>query len=91
MISIVEFVYNLLIYLLNTVIFLLSKVLELILSVLPNSPFLNINTPSIDKYLSYLAWLVPIKQISIILSVWLSAMLLYYLYSTGMRWIKMID
>lgn len=92
----VEFVFNLLIYIINTIIVLFSKVLSLIFSVLPNSPFTGLTAfvsrnSTITYYLSYLSWLVPIKEIIAILVVWLNAMMIYYVYSVVMRWIKLID
>lgn len=88
----VEFVFNLLVYLLNTIVWLFGKVLSVIFSVLPNSPFINVTSSnSISKYMGYLAWLLPIKSIVTILVVWVSAMSIYYMYSSVMRWIKLID
>lgn len=90
----VENVFNLIVYILNTIIWLFGKTLSFVFSVLPDSPFLNI-FPSVsrsnDDYLNYLAWLLPIKQLVQITALWLSAMLLYYIYSAVMRWIKLID
>lgn len=91
----VEFVFNVLIYILNTIIVLFSKVLSLIFSILPNSPFVSLNAmvldTGIDKYLGYLAWVIPIGNILSILAVWLGCMSIYYVYSIVMRWIKLID
>lgn len=89
----VEFVFNILVYIINTVIWLFASVLNIIFSFLPNSPFNSIVTYdlTISKYLSNLAWLLPIKQIVSILGVWLGCMLIYYIYSVVMRWIKLIE
>lgn len=90
----VEFVFNCLIYILNTVIWLFAKVLSLIFDLLPNSPFLNITTlydRSVGNYMGYLSWFIPIKQILGVTVAWLSCMLVYYVYSVVMRWIKLID
>lgn len=92
----VEFVFNLLVYILNTIIVLLAKVLGLVVSILPDSPFLNFGTSTyaingIGKYMQYLAWLIPIKNIILIVTAWLGCMLIYYCYSVVMRWIKLID
>ena len=78
----VEFVFNILVFIINTVIWLFSAVLNLIFSLLPNSPFNSIVTYdlTISKYLSNLAWLLPIKQIISILGLWLGCMLIYYVY-----------
>lgn len=90
----IEWVFNCLVFVLNTVIWLFAKVLSLIFGLLPNSPFLTVSTAydlSIGKYMSYLAWLIPIKSILGILFAWLGCMLVYYVYSVVMRWIKLID
>lgn len=89
----VEFVFNILVYIINTIIWLFAAALNIIFSLLPNSPFTNIATYDliISKYLSNLAWILPIKQIISILGLWLGCMLIYYIYSVVMRWIKLID
>lgn len=93
--DIVQFVYNLLIYVLNTIIYLLAQVLKIVMSVLPSSPFANVSTmmlnSNIYEYLRYLAWLLPIKEMILIVSAWLGAMLIYYFQSAIMRWIKLIN
>lgn len=89
----VESIFNLLVFILNTIIWLFAAVLNIVFSLLPDSPFLNISTYSlsINKYLPNLSWLLPIKQIIGILVIWLGCMLIYYVYSVVMRWIKLID
>ena len=89
----VESIFNLLVFILNTIIWLFAAVLNIVFSLLPNSPFLNISTYSLsmNKYLSNLSWLLPIKEMIGILVVWLGCMLIYYVYSVVMRWIKLID
>ena len=89
----VESIFNLLVFILNTIIWLFAAVLNTVFSLLPNSPFLNISTYSLsmNKYLSNLSWLLPIKEMIGILVVWLGCMLIYYVYSVVMRWIKLID
>lgn len=89
----VESIFNLLVFILNTIIWLFAAVLNIVFSLLPNSPFLNISTYSLsmNKYLSNLSWLLPIKEMIGILIAWLGCMLIYYVYSVVMRWIKLID
>lgn len=89
----VESVFNLIVYICNTVIWLFGKILNIVLSVLPNSPFININTytKTTNDFFGYLSWLIPIKEIIGITVLWLSCMLIYYIYSVVMRWIKLID
>ena len=89
----VESIFNFLVFILNTIIWLFAAVLNIIFSLLPNSPFLSISTYSLsmNKYLANLSWLLPIKQMIAILIAWLGCMLIYYVYSVVMRWIKLID
>lgn len=93
--DIVQFVYNLLVYVLNTIVYLLAQVLKVVMSILPTSPFVNFSTNTLNsnvfEYLRYLAWLLPIKQMLLIVSAWLGAMLIYYFQSAIMRWIKLIQ
>lgn len=90
----VEWIFNVLVFVINTVIWLFASVLNLVFSFLPDSPFLSIVTTldaSIGDYLSYLNWFIPIPKMLGILAIWLSAMLIYYIYSVVMRWLKMIE
>ena len=92
--NIVDWVFNLLIFVLNTIIWLFASVLNLIFSLLPNSPFVDMSITYdlvIHKYMGYLSWLLPVKQIISILFIWLGCMLVYYVYSVVMRWIKLIN
>lgn len=62
-----------------------------ILPLLPTSPFRNfIDNFVPPQYLGWLNWFFPVGQILTILSVWLSAIALFYLYSIIMRWVKII-
>lgn len=59
--------------------------------VLPLSPFRDFlgqfaNVP----YLGYLNWFVPVKDILVVMTAWLTAIGLFYLYSVVMRWLKVI-
>ena len=92
--EIVEWLFNALVFIINTIIWLFASVLKLVISFLPNSPFLELSRVydvSISKYMPYLSWLLPIKSMLFILISWLGCMLIYYIYSVVMRWIKLID
>lgn len=71
---------------------LLNKFANWVLNLLPLSPFKSIDSflSPIKPYLGYLNWFVPIGWIIGVMSVWLSAIALFYIYSIIMRWIKMI-
>lgn len=63
----------------------------LILAFLPNSPFTTV-AASISNipYLQYLNWFFPVTECVAVLEVWLSCVLIYYVYSAIMRWVKVI-
>jgi hypothetical protein len=42
-------------------------------------------------YMGWINWLVPVDQIVAILTAWGSAILIYYIYVTILRWIKAIQ
>lgn len=65
--------------------------LALVMAFLPSSPFQTvINTISNIPYLQYLNWFFPVSECIAVLEVWLAAIVIYYLYSAIMRWIKII-
>lgn len=67
---------------------------DFLLSVLPLSPFKSfiegIQLSIGAKYLGWLNWFVPVRQILAVLAAWLSAIALFYMYSIIMRWVKVI-
>lgn len=68
-----------------------ENLFDKILALLPTSPFRNFidNIPNIP-YLSWLNWFFPISEVLIVMSAWLLAVALFYVYSIIMRWIKLI-
>lgn len=81
-----------LLFLLQTIIDGLAGILSLILFVLPDSPFQSLQSVAIDnKYLQWLAWIVPFPQIIVMLEAWLTAIVLYYVYIVILRWVKAIE
>lgn len=58
---------------------------------LPQSPFTEfINNWNPPQYIGWLNWFFPVGQILSILSLWLTAIGVFYLYSIIMRWVKII-
>lgn len=82
---------NFFIDLINWIIKALGSVLSWIINLLPNSPFTILDNSSVTQYLSGLSWFIPFQQIISILEAWLAAIVIYYLYSAIMRWIKVIS
>lgn len=64
----------------------------LLVSVLPTSPFQEYISDFVPpSWLGYLNWFLPVGTFLSILSAWLVAIGLYYLYSVIARWIKVIQ
>lgn len=71
---------------------LFAKFADALKSVLPVSPF----APYIDQvknfpYLRYINWFVPVSEILAVSATWLTAVILFYVYSIILRWIKAIQ
>lgn len=70
---------------------LFTKFGNMLMEVLPTSPF----QPFIQQFrelpfLQYLNWFIPVGQMITVLEAWLAAILVFYLYSIILRWIKAI-
>lgn len=62
-----------------------------IIDVLPTSPFREfINDFAGIPYLGYLNWFFPVRGVLVVMAAWLTAILLFLVYSIIMRWVKMI-
>lgn len=71
---------------------ILDKFLSFLLSILPTSPF----APMIDSleqmpYLGYINYFVPVGTCIKIGEAWLTAIVIFYLWSVVARWIKLIE
>lgn len=82
---------NALIGLLNYIIEIFASLLNIIFSLLPNSPFHITIPPIVSNLLGYLNYLVPVKEILSILTVWGSCVGIYYMYQIVLRWIKVVE
>lgn len=73
---------------------LFKSIMDVIISLLPTSPFKGVikgmESEEVQQVLSYLNWFVPIKDIVVVLTGWLTAIGLYYIYVIVLRWIKAI-
>lgn len=65
---------------------------DLIISVLPLSPFRDfIDSLAGIPYLGWLNWFFPVGGVLKVMSAWLTAIGLFYLYSIILRWVKVIS
>jgi len=67
--------------------------LDTIINVLPKSPFAVADEAiRLDSgLLGFLSWLVPFAEIIALLQAWTAAILIYYLWMTIARWVKLIQ
>lgn len=76
---------------LNGLINVFTTLLNFILSILPDSPFANVNINFLNPILGNINWFIPLDRIIITLTIWGTAVLIYYLYTVIMRFTKVID
>lgn len=70
---------------------IINGFINFLTSVLPLSPFRRfIDACDSIPWLGYLNYFVPIGTFISILTAWVTCMVLFYLYSVLMRWIKVI-
>ncbi len=83
----------------NFIIGMINKIFEglgdtgtTVLGLFPSSPFEAVEQLVIDnELLGGLAWIIPIQQITAVLSAWVTSIAIYYAYQVVLRWIKVID
>lgn len=65
--------------------------IQRVLQVLPTSPLREfIDAMGDIPYLSYLNWFFPVSEVIAILSLWVTAIGLFYLWSVLLRWLRVI-
>lgn len=75
----------------NGITEILDEILSAVLILLPDSPFANIQIPyEVRQLLGYVNYFVPVSAMLAIGAGWLSAIGIYYLYQTILRWAKTI-
>lgn len=82
---------NGLISLCNFFIKFAGELISAIFILLPSSPFKDVSLGPISNFLGYLNYLLPITEIVSILTLWGSAIGLYYLYQIVLRWLKVVE
>lgn len=86
-----ETLIGIVITLINGLIKLLAKVVEALFFFLPDSPFKEVSTSPIIEFIGYMNYLLPITEIIAIMTLWTTAIGIYYLIQIALRWIKVID
>lgn len=75
---------------LDTITGWLTSALKWVLSVLPDSPFKDLDMSPIQSILPYINWVIPVNFIMNVTEAWLAAVAVYYIYSVIMRWVKLL-
>lgn len=75
----------------NFLIESIANLFNSIINLLPKSPFLDISLAPIQEYLGYMNWIIPVGAIKKIVTLWLGAIAVYYIYSIVLRWVKAIE
>lgn len=78
----------------NTITTWLSNVLQAVILLLPDSPFIYLESTAIPKEISdilpLLNWLFGVSTLVYILTMWLGAIIIFYIYQAILRWVKAI-
>lgn len=75
----------------NWIVDVVNNIVSAVLFLLPDSPFANIEIPEeVTQILGYVNYFVPIGAMLAIAAAWLSAIVIYYLVQTILRWAKTI-
>jgi hypothetical protein len=75
----------------NSLIKGLGVILTFIFGILPNSPFTYLENSPIAQFLGIINYFVPISYFISVGEIWLTAIAIYYIYQTVLRWIKAIS
>ena len=75
----------------NGIIRALATVLSWVLGSLPKTPFASVDVTPIKDFMGYMNWLIPVGTIITITTAWIACKFIYWIYSTVLRWIKMIS
>ena len=70
---------------------LFSNLVNWVIGFLPDSPFVMIDNSPVSKFLGYLNYFLPIDFMISTAEAWLAAVVVYYLYSAVLRWIKAVS
>lgn len=73
----------------------LKQLLNAVLLLLPDSPFVFLESQqlpdAVTNIMPYLNWFFGISTLAYILTLWLAAVLIFYVYQAILRWVKAIQ
>lgn len=69
-----------------------SDLVNTVIDVLPKSPITYLaSTPEVEKVMGYVNFFIPIYTMIGILEAWLTAIVIYYVVSVALRWLKVVE
>lgn len=74
----------------NLGILAIAAFATLLIAILPPSPFHMIDSIDIP-YLDNLNWILPVEFMLGVITYWLGAIVIYYIVSIGLRWVKAVQ
>ncbi|MEG2571166.1 MAG: hypothetical protein RSA70_07005 [Clostridia bacterium] len=75
----------------NGIINMLKGVLSDVINMLPKSPFVFDSAGEFTQIMGYVNYFIPINRMVQITKVWLSAIVIWYVAMTVLRWVKAIE
>lgn len=75
----------------NSIVDIVEDIANAVVLLLPDSPFKDIEIPAeVKEIIGYVNYFVPIAAMLAIGTAWITAIGVYYLYQTILRWAKTI-
>lgn len=69
----------------------LINALTWVIELLPDSPFQAISNSEVNEFLGTLNWFIPMDLIVAELELWLTAVVIFYMYQIVLRWVRAIE
>lgn len=86
-----DIILGIVVTVINSLVKLLALVLDTVFFFLPSSPFKVLDNSLIIDFIGYLNYLIPISEIVSIMTLWCTAISIYYIVQIVLRWLKAID
>lgn len=69
----------------------LMGALTWVINLLPNSPFQTLNNADVNTFMGTLNWFLPLDKILAELELWLTCVVVFYMYQIILRWVRAIE
>ena len=69
----------------------LESAAKWVIALLPMSPFRAISNSSVGEFIGNIGWILPIPEMMAILQLWITAIGIFYLYQSILRFTRAIE